>query len=69
MAASPQLGITVVVFCGNSLNRIELALSRRIPQSLHAQHQQRWAPLANGPLPPDLAGQQAVLIGQVGPSD
>jgi len=40
-----------------------LALARRFPQLLAAQQQRRWAPLMAGPLPPDLAGQTAVLVG------
>ena len=40
-----------------------LALSRRFPQFMRAQHQRRWAPLMAGPLPPDLAGQTVLLVG------
>ncbi len=41
-----------------------LALSRRFPQLIAAQHERRWAPLLGaGPLPPDLHGQTAVLVG------
>lgn len=41
-----------------------LALSRRFPQLIAAQHARRWAPLVGaGPLPPDLAGQTAVIVG------
>lgn len=40
-----------------------LALSRRFPQLLRAQREQRWAPLIAGSLPRDLAGQTAVLLG------
>jgi phosphoglycerate dehydrogenase-like enzyme len=42
-----------------------LALSRRLPQLMAAQRERRWAPLIGGPwpLPRDLAGQTAVLLG------
>lgn len=41
-----------------------LALSRRFPQLIKAQHARRWAPLVGaGPLPPDLFGQTVVLVG------
>jgi phosphoglycerate dehydrogenase-like enzyme len=41
-----------------------LALSRRFPQLIAAQHARRWAPLVGaGPLPPDLSGQTLVLVG------
>jgi len=40
-----------------------LALARRLPQLLQAQREQRWAPLISGVMPPDLAGQTAVLVG------
>jgi phosphoglycerate dehydrogenase-like enzyme len=40
-----------------------LALARRLPDLLAAQAQRQWAPLAAGPLPRDLAGQTAVLVG------
>jgi phosphoglycerate dehydrogenase-like enzyme len=40
-----------------------LALSRRFPQLMAAQARREWAPLMAGPLPPDLAGQTAVLVG------
>lgn len=40
-----------------------LALSRKFPQLVHAMHQHQWAPLLGSELPPDLSGQQAVLVG------
>jgi phosphoglycerate dehydrogenase-like enzyme len=40
-----------------------LALSRRFPQLMQAQRERRWAPLVAGPLPRDLAGTTAVLLG------
>jgi phosphoglycerate dehydrogenase-like enzyme len=40
-----------------------LALSRRFPQMIAAQHRRDWAPLSRGAPPPDLVGQTAVLVG------
>jgi phosphoglycerate dehydrogenase-like enzyme len=40
-----------------------LALSRKFPELVHAMHQKKWAPLLGSQLPPDLAGQTAMLVG------
>ncbi len=40
-----------------------LALSRRFPELVHAMHEKKWAPLLGSQLPPDLAGQTAMLVG------
>ena len=40
-----------------------LALARRFPQLLAAQQARTWAPLVAGPLPRDLPGQTALLVG------
>lgn len=40
-----------------------LALARRLPQLWAAQAERRWAPLVLGPLPRDLGGQTAVIVG------
>ena len=40
-----------------------LALSRQFPQLVHAMHNRKWAPLLGSQLPPDLAGQTAMLVG------
>ena len=40
-----------------------LALARRFPQFMRAQGERRWAPLQGQPLPRDLDGQTAVVIG------
>jgi phosphoglycerate dehydrogenase-like enzyme len=40
-----------------------LALSRKFPELVHAMHERRWAPLLGSQLPPDLAGQTAMLVG------
>ncbi|WP_321893638.1 D-2-hydroxyacid dehydrogenase [Paraburkholderia tropica] len=40
-----------------------LALARVFPHLLRAQREHRWASLFGGPLPRDIAGQTAVLVG------
>ena len=40
-----------------------LSLSRRLPQLMAAQREHTWAPLIQTGLPPDLAGQTAVIVG------
>ncbi len=40
-----------------------LSLSRRLPQLMAAQRKRTWAPLIQTGLPPDLAGQTAVIVG------
>ena len=40
-----------------------LALSRQFPQLVHAMHARQWAPLLVSELPPDLQGQNVVLVG------
>ena len=40
-----------------------LSLARRFPQLMAAQQARTWAPLVSGPLPRDLAGQTAVIVG------
>ena len=40
-----------------------LALARRFPQLMAAQHEGRWAPLFGSGVPRDLAGQAAVVVG------
>ncbi len=40
-----------------------LALARRFPALMAAQHEHRWAPLLGEAIPPDLAGQSAVVVG------
>jgi D-2-hydroxyacid dehydrogenase (NADP+) len=60
VTASP--GANADVVAQTALGAV-LALARRFPQLMAAQAQRRWAPLVAGPLPPDLAGQQVVLVG------
>ena len=40
-----------------------LMLARHLPQLQRAQAEKRWAPLVAGPMPRDLRGQTAVLVG------
>lgn len=40
-----------------------LALGRRFPELWQAQQQQRWSPLIQRPLPTDLQGQTATIVG------
>jgi phosphoglycerate dehydrogenase-like enzyme len=40
-----------------------LALGRRFPQLIAAQRRGEWAPLIHGPLPPDIQGQTATIVG------
>lgn len=40
-----------------------LALARRFPALMAAQREHRWAPLLGDAIPPDLAGQSAVVVG------
>jgi phosphoglycerate dehydrogenase-like enzyme len=41
-----------------------LMLARRFPKMLKAQAERRWDSLINYPLPPDLSGQTAVIVGR-----
>jgi len=40
-----------------------LALARRLPQLMEAQHRREWTPLIGAALPRDLAGQTALVVG------
>lgn len=40
-----------------------LALGRRFPQLIAAQRRSEWSPLIHGPLPPDIHGQTATIVG------
>lgn len=63
VAVTTSTGANASVVAASALGGL-LALSRRLPQLLAAQREQRWAPLVGaGPLPPDLAGQTAVIAG------
>jgi D-2-hydroxyacid dehydrogenase (NADP+) len=62
VAVSTSAGANAEVVAQTALGGV-LALSRRFPQLMAAQARREWAPLIAGPLPPDLAGQTAVLVG------
>jgi phosphoglycerate dehydrogenase-like enzyme len=40
-----------------------LSLARHFPQLMAAQRERRWAPLIGGPMPRDLGGQTATIVG------
>lgn len=61
VAVSTSSGANAEVVAQTALAGL-LALSRRFPQLMAAQARREWAPLMGGPLPPDLAGQTAVLL-------
>jgi phosphoglycerate dehydrogenase-like enzyme len=62
VAVSTSAGANADVVAQTALGAV-LALSRRFPALMAAQARRKWAPLVAGPLPPDLAGQHAVLVG------
>lgn len=63
VAVTTSAGANASVVAASALGGL-LALSRRLPQLFAAQGDRRWAPLVGaGPLPPDLAGQTAVIVG------
>ncbi len=62
VAVSTSAGANAEVVAQTALGAV-LALSRRFPQLMAAQARRAWAPLIAGPLPPDLAGQTAVIVG------
>lgn len=62
VAVTTSAGANADVVAQTALGAV-LALARRFPQLIAAQQQRRWEPLVAGPLPPDLAGQTAVLVG------
>ena len=56
-------GVNAQVVMQNTIAAI-LMLARHFPKLLKAQSQKRWDSLINHPLPADLAGQTAVIIGR-----
>jgi len=56
-------GVNAQVVMQNTIAAI-LMLARHFPKLLKAQGQKRWDSLINYSLPPDLAGQTAVIIGR-----
>ena len=62
VALTTSSGANAVVVAQSAVAGL-LALSRRFPQLMAAQRQHRWAPLIDGALPRDLAGQRATIVG------
>ena len=56
-------GVNAPIVMQNALAGI-LMLARHFPKMLKAQSQRQWDSLINYPLPPDLCGQTAVVIGR-----
>lgn len=63
-------GVTVTTSAGANAANVAvtavagiLALSRRLPLLMAAQHEPRWSPLLGPTMPQDLAGQRAVILG------
>ncbi|QWD66897.1 NAD(P)-dependent oxidoreductase [Polynucleobacter sp. MWH-Aus1W21] len=60
---SGSSGVNAPIVMQNAIAGI-LMLARKFPLMLKAQAERRWDPLIKYPLPPDLAGQTAVIIGR-----
>jgi phosphoglycerate dehydrogenase-like enzyme len=60
---SGSSGVNAPIVMQNAIAGI-LMLARKFPFMLKAQAERRWDPLIKHPLPPDLAGQTAVVIGR-----
>lgn len=60
---SGSSGVNAPIVMQNAIAGI-LMLARKFPLMLKAQAERRWDPLINHPLPADLAGQTAVIIGR-----
>ena len=60
---SGSSGVNAPIVMQNAIAGI-LMLARKFPLMLKAQAERRWDPLINYPLPLDLAGQTAVIIGR-----
>ncbi len=56
-------GVNAPIVTQNAIAGI-LMLARKFPQMMKAQAQCKWDPLINYPLPPDLSGQSAVILGR-----
>lgn len=63
VAISGSSGVNAPIVMQNAIAGI-LMLARKFPLMLQAQAERRWDPLINHPLPLDLAGQTAVIIGR-----
>ena len=60
---SGSSGVNAPVVMQNAIAGI-LMLARKFPQMLKAQTEHRWDSLINYPLPEDLSGQTAVIVGR-----
>ena len=60
---SGSSGVNAPIVMQNTIAGI-LMLARKFPLMMKAQAERRWDPLINHPLPLDLAGQTAVIIGR-----
>lgn len=60
---SGSSGVNAPIVMQNAIAGI-LMLARKFPLMLKAQAERRWDPLINHPLPLDLAGQTAVIVGR-----
>lgn len=63
-------GITITTSAGTNAEVVAqtavaglLALGRRFPELIAAQRNREWSPLIQRPLPPDLQGQTATIVG------
>ena len=63
VSISGSSGVNAPVVMQNAITGI-LMLARRFPQMLKAQTEHRWDSLINYPLPEDLSGQTAVIVGR-----
>jgi phosphoglycerate dehydrogenase-like enzyme len=60
---SGSSGVNAPIVMQNAIAGI-LMLARKFPLMLKAQAERRWDPLIKHPLPPDLVGQTALIIGR-----
>ena len=60
---SGSSGVNAQIVTQNAIAGV-LMLAREFPKMLKAQSERRWDSLINYPLPPDLAGQTAVILGR-----
>ena len=62
VAVTTSAGANATVVAQTALGAV-LAIARRLPRAWAAQARGEWSPLVAGPLPDDLAGQTAVVVG------
>lgn len=60
---SGSSGVNAPIVAQNAITGV-LMLARHFPKMLESQAQKRWDSLINYPLPADLAGQTAVIVGR-----